>query len=133
MMAVMILPQRNRLVLAKEVATLDYLSDERNDIVLDPQSEKCGQHAINYPVRNSERSSNSLLARYVEGTSNVVAITRSARRAISRSRRDQRMTPKRPPTEAALPISLLPAHGQFTAKVVRPPNNAAAKVLFPLG
>jgi alkanesulfonate monooxygenase SsuD/methylene tetrahydromethanopterin reductase-like flavin-dependent oxidoreductase (luciferase family) len=78
MTAVMILPQRNPLVLAKEVATLDYLSVERNDIVLDPQSEKCGQYAINYPVRNSQRSSNSLLARFVEGTSNVVAITRSA-------------------------------------------------------
>src|ERR1700722_6597370 len=43
------------------------------------------------------------------------------------------MTPKRSPTEAALPISLLPAHGQFTTNDVRPPNNPAAKVLFPLG
>jgi hypothetical protein len=25
------------------------------------------------------------------------------------------------------------AHGQFTANDVRPPNNPAAKVLFPLG
>jgi hypothetical protein len=40
---------------------------------------------------------------------------------------------KRPPTEAALLILTLPAHGQFTANDVRPPNNPAAKVLFPVG
>jgi GNAT superfamily N-acetyltransferase len=35
-----------------------------------------------------------------------------------------------PPTEAVLLISTLPAHGQFTAKDVRPPNDLAAKMLY---
>jgi hypothetical protein len=35
--------------------------------------------------------------------------------------------------EAALLISTLPAHGQFTANDVRPPNNPAAKVLYSSG
>jgi hypothetical protein len=36
---------------------------------------------------------------------------------------------KRPPIEEALLVSTLWAHGQFTAKDVRPPNNPAAKML----
>jgi hypothetical protein len=79
MTAVMILPQRNPLVLAKEVATrstISAASATTSSWIPNPKS--VVKHAINYPVRNSERSSNSLLARFVEGTSNVVAITRSA-------------------------------------------------------